>query len=114
MLRCLRQREEALGERVACREQQCRHRELHRLQVELQHQHEGKQRQEGVLNGLREKKRGRKPNHPDPRDLELARLHREKKELEVRLRQAETIIEVQKKVSEILGIPLARTNEANT
>ena len=73
-----------------------------------------KQRQEGVLNGLREKKRGRKPNHPDPRDQELARLHREKKELEVRLRQAETIIEVQKKVSEILGISLARPNEENT
>jgi len=56
-----------------------------------------KQRQAGVLNGLREKKRGRKPNHPDPRDQELARLRREKQELEARLRQAETIIEVQKK-----------------
>ena len=73
-----------------------------------------KQRQEGALSGLREKKRGRKPKRRDPKDLELARLRREKQELEQRLRQAETIIEVQKKVSEILGIPLARPDDENT
>lgn len=70
-----------------------------------------KQREEGALNGLREKKRGRKPKRRDPKDLELARLRREKQELEERLRQAETIIEVQKKVSEILGIPLNRPDD---
>lgn len=73
-----------------------------------------KQREEGVLNGLREKKRGRKPKRRDSKDLELARLRREKQELEERLRQAETIIEVQKKVSEILGIPLAGPDDENT
>lgn len=73
-----------------------------------------KQREEGALNGLREKKRGRKPKRRDPKDLELARLRREKQDLEERLRQAETIIEVQKKVSEILGIPLSRPDDENT
>jgi transposase-like protein len=73
-----------------------------------------KQRDEGALNGLREKKRGRKPRRRDAKELELARLRREKQELEERLRQAETIIEVQKKVSEILGIPLDRPDDENT
>ena len=59
-----------------------------------------------ALNALRSKKRGRKPK---PRDSataeELKRLRREKLEIAERLRQAEVIIEVQKKVSELLGIP---------
>ena len=70
-----------------------------------------RQRDEGALNGLREKKRGRKPKRRDAKDLELERLRRENQKLEDRLRQAETIIEVQKKVSEILGIPPARGND---
>jgi hypothetical protein len=37
---------------------------------------------------------------------ENQRLHRENQQLVSRLRQAEAIIDVQKKVSEILGIPL--------
>lgn len=73
-----------------------------------------RQRTEGALGGLREKKRGRKPNRRDSNDLELARLRREKQDLEKRLRQAETIIEVQKKVSELLGIPLDRENNENS
>ena len=73
-----------------------------------------RQRDEGALNGLRKKKRGRKPIHRDGKNLELARLRREKQELEERLRQAEMIIEVQKKVSEILGIPLARPDDEST
>lgn len=72
------------------------------------------QRDEGVLNGLREKKRGRKAKRRDAKDQELARLRREKQQLEERLRQAETIIEVQKKVSEILGIPLASPDDENS
>ena len=73
-----------------------------------------KQRDEGALNGLREKKRGRKAKRRDAKDQELARLRREKQKLEERLRQAETIIEVQKKVSEILGIPLASPDDENS
>ena len=64
-----------------------------------------RQREQGALDGLREKKRGRKSKQRDAKDQELARLRAEKRTLEERLRQAEAIIEVQKKVSEILGLP---------
>ena len=52
--------------------------------------------------GFADQKRGRKP---DP-NTELQRLIRENQRLQERLARAETIIDVQKKVSEILGIPL--------
>jgi len=48
-------------------------------------------------------KRGPKPRREDPR---IKKLEREKARLERKLRQAELIIEYQKKVSELLGIPL--------
>ena len=63
-----------------------------------------KQRDEGALEALGPKKRGRKPKRKDPVALENERLQRENQRLTERLRQAETIIEVQKKVSEMLGI----------
>ena len=66
-----------------------------------------KQRDAGSLKGLTPKKRGRAPK---PRDLvaeENAKLRRENERLRQRLQQAETIIGVQKKVSELLGIPLS-------
>jgi len=49
------------------------------------------------------RKRGPKPRVEDPR---IKQLEREKARLERKLRQAETIIEFQKKLSEALGIPL--------
>jgi transposase-like protein len=62
-----------------------------------------RQREQGALVALRARKRGPKPKAVDPRVKELekqiARLQR-------KLKQAEMIIEVQKKVHEILGIPL--------
>jgi len=64
------------------------------------------QREQGMLAGLRAKKRGPKPKPSDPLAEENARLKREHQRLELKLRQAEKIIEVQKKVSEILGISL--------
>ena len=64
-----------------------------------------KQREEGALEALGAKKRGRKAKRRDPLALEVERLQRENRRLMERLRQAETIIEVQKKVSEMLGIP---------
>jgi transposase-like protein len=65
-----------------------------------------RQRDEGALNGLRSKKRGRKAKRRDSVAAdELERLRREKQEIAERLRQAEVIIEVQKKVSELLGTP---------
>jgi transposase len=51
--------------------------------------------------GLRPQKRGPKVN---PQAAEIARLQRENERLRQRLEQAELIIEVQKKVSQILGL----------
>jgi len=65
-----------------------------------------KQRDEGTLAGLTPKRRGRKANPDAPVIAENERLKRENRRLAAKLRQAETIIEVQKKLSEILGIPL--------
>jgi len=64
------------------------------------------QRDAGTLAGLAPKRRGRKPNPDAPLLAENQRLQRENQRLTAQLRQAETIIEVQKKLSEILGIPL--------
>lgn len=73
-----------------------------------------KQRDEGALQGLGPKRRGRKPKRKDPMALEVERLRRENQRLTERLRQAETIIEVQKKISEILGtLPTSQNDEAN-
>ena len=62
-------------------------------------------RTRGALEALSAKKRGRKPIQ-DARDRELARLSHENRRLRRRLSQAEAVIELQKKLSEILGIPL--------
>lgn len=65
-----------------------------------------KQRGEGMLNGLTPKKRGRKAKPKDPLTEENRRLRRENERLIARLKQAEIIIDVQKKLSEALGIPI--------
>lgn len=71
-----------------------------------------RQRDEGALNGLRSKKRGRRAKRRDSVAAEeLERLRREKEEITERLRQAERIIEVQKKVSELLEIPRTQNRE---
>jgi len=59
----------------------------------------------GVLNGLRDDKRGRK-RMKHPLEDENERLRKQNARLARRLEQAETIIEIQKKVSTMLGIPL--------
>lgn len=63
-----------------------------------------KQRAAGVLAGLAGKPRGRPPQPVHPEAVRLRELERENAHLQQRLHQAETIIEVQKKISEILGI----------
>jgi len=63
--------------------------------------------------GLAPKQRGRKPKSNKQEQQELDRLRRENKRLAERLRQAETIIDVQKKVCEMLGIPPAQRDEEN-
>ena len=72
-----------------------------------------KQRDQGILHGLTPKKRGRKAQEVNPLAQQVARLERETRRLTNKLKQAETIIEVQKKVSEILGIPQNDNEEAN-
>lgn len=59
-----------------------------------------RQQELGELEGLSPQKRGPKP---DPQAVELAKLRRENERLQVRLRQAELIIDVQKKVACMLG-----------
>jgi transposase-like protein len=65
-----------------------------------------RQRESGELSGLKPKKRGRKAKPKDHRDKLLAEQERELKRLKRKLSQAETVIEVQKKVASLLGIPL--------
>jgi transposase-like protein len=59
-----------------------------------------RQRERGELDGLAPQKRGPKP---DPQAIELANLRRENARLQERLRRAELIIDVQKKVARMLG-----------
>jgi transposase len=63
-----------------------------------------RQRREGTLAGLGPKRRGRKGS--DPRDDRIKELERENARLRRQLEQAQTVIDVQKKLSEMLGIPL--------
>ena len=62
-----------------------------------------KQRERRELEGLAPRKRGPKPN---PEAIELAKLRREHERLKERMRQAELIIDVQKKVARMLGATL--------
>ena len=62
-----------------------------------------RQREEGVLAGLTPKKRGRKPRKVSAEARRVVELEREVARLRKKLAQAETIIEVQKKLSQLLG-----------
>ena len=65
-------------------------------------------RESGALAGLKPRKRGRKAD-PDKRQIRrMAELERENQRLRERLAKAETIIDVQKKVSSLLGITLSQ------
>jgi transposase-like protein len=72
-----------------------------------------RQRRKGILQGLSPKKRGRKTKKPNPLATRVAELERENRRLTEKLRKAETIIEVQKKISEILGISWGDSGETN-
>jgi transposase-like protein len=67
-----------------------------------------RQRERGALDGLAPQKRGPKE---DPQVVENARLQRENERLREELRKAHLIIDVQKKVSQILGVPLEEPKE---
>ncbi len=61
--------------------------------------------------GLKPKKRGRKGKTPEQKrvaelEKQLKKSERERARLEAKLKRADLMLELQKKVSEILGIPL--------
>lgn len=66
------------------------------------HQHDS-----GALAALRPRKRGRKANPRLAEAQRLVALEQENERLRQQLQQAETIIEVQKKLSSLLGIPMS-------
>lgn len=68
---------------------------------------------EAETNALVPQKRGPKAK-VDPAAIENARLRRENELLKAELRKAEVIIDVQKKLSELLGIPLDVQQQGET
>ena len=64
-----------------------------------------RQREAGALGGLAPVKRGPKAAPVNPLAAELAAARRDNAALKQRLERAEAIIEVQKKVAELLGLP---------
>ncbi len=69
-------------------------------------------RDRGQLDALGPGKRGRKPLSDAALAREIARLQRQNERLQARLEQAEAIIEVQKKLSPLLG-PSVKDDESN-
>ena len=69
-------------------------------------------RRRGELAGLTPRRRGPQAKPVDPRDKKIAELERETRRLQARLERAEGLIAVQKKVAQILGIPLANDENA--
>jgi len=70
-----------------------------------------KQRRQGELGGLAPKKRGPLPKEKNPLAARVAALEKETVRLKARAERAEALVELQKKVSEILGIELKRNGE---
>ena len=70
-----------------------------------------RQREEGLLDALSPKKRGRKEKEKNPLAQKVAKLERENERLKGKLKKAEIIIDVQKKISEILGISQEETED---
>jgi transposase-like protein len=68
-------------------------------------------RERGELAGLSPKRRGRKEKAVNPLAKRLAELERDKRRLERRLKQAELLLEIQKKASQLMEIPLASRDD---
>jgi transposase len=66
-------------------------------------------REQGALKALRPRKRG--PKGPSPEAKLIAQLERENQRLREELRRAQLISDAQKKLSELLGIPLPTAGE---
>ena len=72
-----------------------------------------KTRDQSQRAALEPKKRGPKPSPKNPLKAEVAKLTRENAKLNKKLRRAELIIDLQKKVSQILGITLPVLEESD-
>ncbi|MCH8054617.1 MAG: transposase [Deltaproteobacteria bacterium] len=70
-----------------------------------------KQRERGELEGLAQKRRGPLPREKNPLADKVKALERETARLRARAERAEGLVELQKKVSEILGIELKHNGE---
>ena len=68
-------------------------------------------RERGEIAGLLPKKRGPKVTPPDPRDRKIVELERETRRWKSRAERAEALVDLQKKVSMILGIALPEIDE---
>lgn len=67
-----------------------------------------RQRRAGQLESLQPQKRGRKA---DPQAVEMSRLQRDNERLKVQLARAELIIEAQKKLCQLLNLPMSEPDE---
>ena len=67
------------------------------------------QRERGELAGLTPKKRGPAPKPKNPLAAKVTALEREVTRYKVRAERAEALVELQKKVAELLRTPLAQT-----
>lgn len=68
-------------------------------------------RDRGELEALAPKKRGPKVKPPNPLEREVEELKRALAKSEARAKRAEALVELQKKVSELLGIQLPKNDE---
>ena len=67
-------------------------------------------REAGAIGALVPARRGPKIVEPNPLVAELAHSRKDNARLTLRLARAEAIIELQKKVADLLGIPLAQSD----
>jgi len=70
-----------------------------------------RQREKGELSALSPRKRGPVSKEKNPLAAKVAALEKETMRLKARAERAEALVELQKKVSEILGIELKRNGE---
>ena len=69
------------------------------------------QSERGELAALTPRRRGRKDKAVNPLAKRVAELEREKRRLERKLKQAELLLDIQKKASQLLQIPLSSLDE---
>ena len=67
-------------------------------------------RERGELAGRGVRRRGPEPRVVDVRERQIAQLERENRKLRARAERAEALVELQKKVSELLGVELPETD----